>query len=143
MSDKTGSNAIRIPIYQPDLSGKEREYVMECLETNWISSKGCFVDEFERQFAAYVGVAHAVTVCNGTIALHLALLALGIGPGDEVIVPTLTYIASVNAIVYTGATPVFVNSDLKTWQVDPNDVRQKADIEKTRSHGGALVWTSL
>jgi perosamine synthetase len=116
---------IKIPVYQPSLSGNEKRYVTECLDSNWISSKGKFIAEFERQFAAYTDIRHAATVCNGTVALHLALVALGIGPGDEVIVPTLTYIASVNAITYTGATPVFVDSLASTWQMDPADVARK------------------
>ena len=115
----------KIPVYQPSLSGNEKKYVNECLDSTWISSKGKFVNEFESCFATYTEVKHATSVCNGTVALHLALVALGIGPGDEVIVPTLTYIASVNAIAYTGATPVFVDSLPDTWQMDPEDVRQK------------------
>jgi perosamine synthetase len=115
---------IRIPIYQPDLSGNEKKYVNECLDSSWISSRGRFVNEFEVQFARMIGVNHTATVSNGTVALHLALLALGIGPGDEVIVPTLTYVASANAISYTGATPVFVDSLRDTWQIDPDDVRR-------------------
>lgn len=111
-----------IPIYQPDLSGNEKKYVNECLDTSWISSRGRFVSEFEAQFAERIGIGHAASVCNGTVALHLALLALGIGPGDEVIVPTLTYIASANAVSHTGATPVFVDSLRDTWQIDPQDV---------------------
>lgn len=115
----------RIPLYQPDLTGNERKYVLECLDSTWISSKGEFIERFEAQFAQYVGVSHAAGVCNGTVGLHLALVALGVGPGDEVIVPTLTYVASVNAIVYTGATPVFVDSLPDTWQMDPADVARK------------------
>lgn len=114
----------KIPIYQPDLGGNEKKYVNECLDTSWISSRGRFVTEFESRFATRIGVEHAVTVSNGTVALHLALMALGIGPGDEVIVPTLTYIASANSIAYTGATPVFVDSRRDTWQIDPEDVRR-------------------
>jgi perosamine synthetase len=114
-----------IPIYQPSLSGNEKKYVNECLDSTWISSKGRFIGEFESKFGTYSGVRYATTVSNGTVALHLALVALGIGPGDEVIVPTLTYIASVNAIAYTGATPVFVDSAADTWQIDPDDVRRK------------------
>ena len=83
----------KIPIYQPSLDGNEKKYVNECLDSNWISSKGRFIPEFEHKFAEYTGVKHAASVCNGTVALHLALVALGIGPGDEVIVPTLTYIS--------------------------------------------------
>lgn len=116
---------IKIPVYQPSLNGNERKYVNECLDSSWISSKGKFVSLFEQSFAEYTGVKYAATVSNGTVALHLALIALGIGPGDEVIVPTLTYIASVNAIAYTGATPVFVDSCENTWQIDPEDVKRK------------------
>ena len=114
-----------IPIYRPSISGNEKKYVNECLDSTWISSKGRFIADFEKEFASYTGVRYASSVCNGTVALHLALVALGIGPGDEVIVPTLTYIASVNAISYTGATPVFVDSDPHTWQLDPEDVLRK------------------
>jgi perosamine synthetase len=116
---------IRYPVYRPLLDGNEKKYVTECLDSTWISSKGRFIPEFERRFADYIGIGHAASVCNGTMALHAALLALGIGPGDEVIVPTLTYIASVNAISYTGATPVYVDSLPDTWQMDPADVERK------------------
>lgn len=116
---------LTIPIYQPSLLGNEKKYVNECLDSTWISSKGRFIAEFEGAFSAYTGMRYAATVSNGTAALHLALLALGIGPGDEVIVPTLTYIASVNAITYTGATPVFVDALMDTWQMDPADVRRR------------------
>lgn len=114
----------QIPIYRPDLNGNEKKYVTECLDTSWISSRGLFVNEFEARFAARINVEHAASVCNGTAALHVALMALGIGPGDEVIVPTLTYIAAVNAIAYTGATPVFADSLPSTWQIDPEDIRR-------------------
>jgi perosamine synthetase len=117
-------NKYSIPIYRPDLSGNEKKYVNECLDSSWISSKGQFVEEFESAFARRIGVSHAASVCNGTVALHLALMALGIGPGDEVIVPTLTYIASANSVTHTGATPVFVDSLPDTWQIDPDDIRR-------------------
>ena len=115
----------KIPIYQPDLGGKEKEYVIDCLDSTWISSKGKYISLFEEAFSKYVGIKHSASVCNGTVAIHLALLALGIGPGDEVIVPTLTYIASVNAISYVGAIPVFCDSLASTWQMDPVDVSRK------------------
>lgn len=114
-----------IPVYKPQLRGNEKKYVLECLDTTWISSRGDFVNRFESEFARFIGAQHAVTVCNGTVAIHLALLALGIGPGDEVIVPSLTYIASVNTIMQAGATPVYVDSLESSWQIDPDDVRRK------------------
>jgi len=116
---------IKIPVYQPYLNGNEKKYINECVDTTWISSKGKFVQEFERHFAEYTGSKYATTVCNGTVALHLALLALDIQPNDEIIVPTFTYIASVNAITYMGAKPVFVDSDLKTWQACAADIEKK------------------
>ena len=115
----------KIPIYQPTLDGNEKKYVMECLDSTWISSKGDFISKFENEFRDYIGVEHANTVSNGTVALHLALVTLGIGPGDEVIVPSFTYIASVSTIVLTGATPVFVDSLPTSWQMDPEDVLRK------------------
>jgi perosamine synthetase len=117
-------NPIRIPVYRPDLTGNERRYVEACLESSWISSKGEFIQRFEDGFAQRLDAPYATSVCNGTLALHLAMLALGIGPGDEVIVPTLTYIASANAVSYTGATPVFADSDRSTWQIDPAHVER-------------------
>ncbi|WP_372763565.1 DegT/DnrJ/EryC1/StrS family aminotransferase [Litorivivens sp.] len=107
-----------IPVYSPLLMGNEKKYVNECLDSAWISSKGEFISRFEQKFAEDVGVRAATSVANGTFALHLALYTLGIGPGDEVIVPTLTYIASANAIAYVGATPVFVDSVADTWNLD-------------------------
>ena len=114
-----------IPIYQPLFAGHEKEYVNQCLDSTWVSSRGEFVARFEAGFADYIGVGGATTVCNGTVAIHLALAALGIGPGDEVIVPTLTYVASVNTIAHAGATPVFVDALPLSWQMDPEDVRRK------------------
>jgi len=114
-----------IPVYQPDLSGNEKKYVNDCLDSSWISSKGSYINKFETEFAKYCGIPHAATVSNGTVAIHLALLALGIQEGDEVIVPTFTYVASVNAIMMCNATPVFVDSLESSWQLDPADVRRK------------------
>jgi len=115
----------KFPIYQPDLSGNERAYLNACMDSSWISSKGSFIEKFENNFANFTGIRYAVSVNNGTAALHIALLALGVGPGDEVIVPSLTYIASVNAITYVGAKPVFVDSLPDTWQMDPDDINRK------------------
>ena len=115
---------IRIPVYRPELCGNEMAYVQRCLESSWISSRGEFIDRFESDFARFTGASHAATVANGTVALHLALLGVGLGPADEVIVPSLTYVAAVNAIRYVGATPVFSDVDARTWQIDPGHVER-------------------
>ncbi len=106
----------------PDLSGAEEKYVLECLRTNWISSRGRFIGDFEARVAASTKRKHAVATCNGTVALHLALMGLGVHEGDEVIVPSLTYIATANAVAYCGATPVFADSDPETWCMSPQSV---------------------
>lgn len=108
-----------IPVYRPDLSGNERRYVLDCLDTTWISSLGAYIGRFEAALAETTRARHAIAVCNGTVALHLALHCLGIGPGDEVIVPSFTYIASVNTIAQTGATPVFAEVREADWLLDP------------------------
>lgn len=114
-----------LPVMVPSLVGREVEYLMDCLATGWISSQGRYVTRFEDSFRDYHGVDHALCVCNGTAALHLALLALGIGPGDEVIVPDLTFAASANAVLHCGATPVLVDVRRDTWTMDPDDVARK------------------
>lgn len=122
----------KYPVYEPSMNGNEKKYVNECLDTNWISSKGHFVSDFENKFAQYIGTDYAATVSNGTVAIHLAIIALGIGEGDEVIVPTFTYIASANPIAQAGATPVFVDSLEDTWQMNPYDIRAKI-TDKTKA----------
>ena len=107
------------------MSGREREYVLSCMESSWISSLGQYIERFEGAVTERTGAAHAIAVCNGTVALHLAFHSLDIGPGDEVIVPTFTYIASVNTIAQTGATPVFVECRTSDWLIDPEDVARK------------------
>jgi perosamine synthetase len=107
-----------LPVCEPVLAGNEVAYVREAVESGWISSSGRFVDEFEQAFAEYLGVKHAIGVINGTAALHLALVGLGIGPGDEVVVPSFTMAATGFAVAYTGATPVFVDVDRQTWNMD-------------------------
>ncbi len=114
-----------IPIASPDLSGKESQYVMECLDSTWISSVGHFITDFEAAFSKVAGTRHVIATNNGTTALHLALVAIGIGPGDEVIVPALTYIATANAVRYCGATPVFADVEPDTMNLDPADVEHR------------------
>ena len=119
------ASAARIPVAAPVLDGREKEYVLECLSTSWISSNGRFIVEFEKAFADFCGVEHAIATNNGTTALHLALVSLGLKPGDEVIVPTLTYIASANAVRYCGAIPVFVDNHVPTFNMDPDAIQAK------------------
>ena len=114
-----------IPVASPSLIGNERAYVLDCLESSRISSVGEYVERFESEFAAFCGVRHAVACCNGTAALHLSLLAFDVRAGDEVIVPTLTFVATANAVTYCGATPVFVDSEPSTWCLDPAEVEAK------------------
>lgn len=116
---------MKIPVYTPDLSGNELPYAEAALRSGWISSIGEYVERFESALAEETGCTNAIAVANGTVALHLALHCLDVGPGDEVIVPTFTYIASVNAIAQTGARPVFVDSKPDDWLLDPADVERK------------------
>lgn len=115
----------RISVAEPKLAGNERKYVLDCLDTNWISSNGKYIGAFEEAFASFCGVKHAVAANNGTTALHLALVALGLEPGDEVIIPTVTYIATANAVRYCGATPVLVDVCADTMNIDPKVIEAK------------------
>lgn len=114
----------RIPVYEPDLSGREREYVLDCMDTGWISGIGKYVGQFETAFSAFCDVSYGVATCNGTVAIDLALATLDIGPGDEVITANLTFAATANAIRHVGATPVFVDSEPETWNMDPNRIEE-------------------
>jgi len=122
----------RIPIAEPDLSGNEEKYVIECIRTGWVSSKGKFVDQFEEKFASYVDTRYAIAVSSGTAALHLALVALDIQPGDEIIMPTFTMIACANVAKYLGAKPVLVDSEISTWNIDPDRIEEKI-TDKTKA----------
>lgn len=122
----------RISIANPVFNGNEKKYLMECIDTGWVSANGRFVAEFEKEFAQFCGTKYALTCSNGTVTLHLILTALGIGPGDEVIMPTLTYIATANAVRYCGATPVFVDSEEDTFNMDPEKLEEKI-TENTRA----------
>jgi perosamine synthetase len=127
-----------VPLAVPFLEGREWEYVKEALDTNWVSSVGPFVDRFERETAELVGAKHAIAVSSGTAALHLALLLVGVGAGDEVLMPALSFIAPANAVAYTGARPVFVDVEPEYWQLDVE--RLAAFLEHDCSvEGGRLV----
>lgn len=136
LSPQTPQNKLElvpfIPVAETNLSGREKEYVLDCLETGWISSNGTYVTRFEREFERFVGSPHAVSICNGTCALHVALLALDIKAGDEVIIPSFTYIATANAVRYTGAIPVFVDCEKETWNMDVRKL-EAAITSKTKA----------
>lgn len=116
-----------IPLSIPFLNGNEWEYIKECLDTNWVSSVGKYVEKFEDDMANYIGSDYAVATVNGTAALHMALKVLGVETGDKVLVPTLTFIASVNPIRYCNADPVFVDSEKETYNMDPEKLEEKIE----------------
>src|ERR1041384_62037 len=126
----------QVSVSAPMLVGNEKAYVLDCLESSWISSSGEYVERFESSFADFCEARYAISCCNGTVALHLALVALGVGPGDEVIVPTLTFIATANAVTYCGAKPVFVDVDPDSWTIDPSRIQEKIT---SRTRGIILV----
>lgn len=111
--------ALPAPLHAPEFRGREWDYLKDCLDTGWVSSVGAYVDRIERDLETFTGVAHAVAVSNGTAALDVCFRLAGVGPGDEVLVPTLTFVATANAITYRGATPHFVDSEDRTLGVDP------------------------
>lgn len=114
-----------IPVNEPLLDGNEKRYVLECIETGWISSEGPFVTAFEEKFARRVGRKHGIALCNGTAALDAAIEAVGIGPGDEVILPAFTIISCIAQIVRNGARPVLIDSDPHTWNMDVRQIEAK------------------
>ncbi len=122
----------RLPVMEPTLGGNELKYVSDCITSNWISSQGSYVRAFENEFANYSGSKCALTTTSGTTALHLALVALGIGAGDEVIVPDLTFGASANVVLHTGAKPVFVDVHPGHWTLDP-DLLKAALTPRTKA----------
>jgi perosamine synthetase len=117
-----GESCIMIPVCEPFLTGRELEYVADCLKSNWISSQGKYIQQFEQSFARYCGCQYGISTTNGTTALHLALAALGIGAGDEVIIPTFTMIATAFAVAYTGARPVLVDAEPESWNMDTSQI---------------------
>lgn len=115
----------KITMASPVFNGNEQKYLNECIETGWISANGRFVTDFEKKFAEFCGTKYAISCSNGTVSLHTCLLGLGIDPGDEVIMPALTYIATANCVTYCGAKPVFVDSDPKTFNIDTSKIEEK------------------
>jgi len=114
-----------IPVANPDIGAEEEEAVLEAVRSGWISSQSPYVEQFEREFATWLGVKHAIAVSNGTAALHLALLALGIGSGDEVLVPDLTFASPANMVILTGARPAFIDVTREYWCIDPTDIKRR------------------
>lgn len=121
-----------IPVNEPLLNGNEKKYLAECIDTGWISSEGPFVTQFEQQFAARMGRKYGVAVCNGSVAIDAAILALGLGHGHEVIMPTFTIISCAAAVIRAGATPVLVDADRDTWNMDVSQIEAKI-TPKTRA----------
>ncbi len=114
-----------IPVNEPLLDGNEKKYLSECIDSGWISSEGPFIKQFEEKFSSQVGCKHGIAVSNGTAALDAAIEALGVGPGDEVIMPTFTIISCIGQIVRSGAKPVLVDSDPITWNMDASQIEAK------------------
>lgn len=121
-----------IPVCEPVFLGNEKKYVMDCLDTGWISSLGKYVGLFEEKFTGYVGTEHGVACCSGTAGLHTALSVLGVGAGDEVIIPNFTIIVSANVVMRTGAKPVLVDVEPDTWCIDPARI-ERAISPKTKA----------
>ena len=127
-----------IPLSVPEIHGNEWKYIKDCLDTNWVSSVGSYVDRFEQMLAEYIGAKNAIATVNGTSAIHIALLVAGVRPDDEVLVSSLTFIAPANAIRYVGAWPVFMDAEPSYWQMDPAKVIAFLDGE-CRWTDGCLV----
>lgn len=134
VSSVLGSAAGTIPLHEPEFAGNEWTYVKECIDTGWVSSVGAYVDRIERDLAAYTGARYAVATANGTAALHICALLAGVRPGDEVLIPTLTFVATANAISYAGAIPHLVDSEERTLGVDAERLeRHLGDIAELRN----------
>ena len=115
----------KIHLDTPNIGMPEKKYLNRAIDSGYVSTIGPFVPEFETRFAKYLGVKDAVSTQSGTAAIHMALHELGVGRGDEVIVPALTFVATVNPIVYVGAKPIFVDVDIKTWTISPEEITKK------------------
>ena len=127
-----------IALHEPSFKGREWEYVKECLDTKWVSSAGRFVELFEQRLQDCTGAQSAVAVCNGTAALHLSLVLIGIEPGDEVLVPALTFVATANAVAQCGAVPHLVDSDERSLGIDPVKLANHLRLCAERSASGCM-----
>lgn len=125
-------NDIHVPVASPSLNGNELKYLTDAFLSTWISSTGKYIGIFEENFAKFCDCKYGIATSNGTTALHLALISLGIGIGDEVIVPDLTFAATINSVIYTGATPVIVDIEKDSWCIDPFEI-EKAITSKTKA----------
>lgn len=135
---------MQIPLCEPYLRGNEWNYIKDCLDTNWVSSVGKYVEKFENMLSSYLGVNYGVAVVNGTAAIHTALMVLGVGPGDKVLVSSMTFIASVNPIAYCGAEPVFLDSAVDTFNLDPVKAVDKIErMVKAGDKPKALIAVSI
>lgn len=141
-----GTPTATIPLHEPEFGGQEWAYVKECIDTGWVSSVGAYVDRFERDLCTVTGAAHAVATANGTAALHVCLLLAGVQPGDEVLMPALTFIATANAASYAGAVPHFVDSEQTSLGVDAvaleaylRDVAERREGQAYNRRTGARI----
>jgi len=144
-TDRYRASVPRLFLSPPDVGPRERELLLDAFDSNWIAPLGPHVDAFEHEFAEFVGLASAAALSSGTAALHLALVLMGVGLGDDVLVPSLTFAASANAVTYVGARPVFVDSDRATWNLDPELVEEElaARARAGRAQPAALLGVDL
>ena len=141
---KSNSTLKRIFLSPPHLGGEEMYFIREAFDSNYVAPLGPMVDAFEHEFSEKVGIAHALAVASGTAAMHLALRVLGVGPRDEVIASTLTFIGGVTPVVFQGATPIFIDSDRISWNMDPDLLAEELESYKRRGKlPKAVVPTDL
>lgn len=138
LRELTGGGSAFVSLHEPEFAGAEWELVKDCLDSGWVSSVGKYVDRFEAEIAARCGAKHGVAVVNGTAALHVSMIVIGVQPGDEVIVPALTFVATANAVAHTGAVPHFVDSAMNTLGIDPVALRSHLARIAERSGRGTV-----
>ncbi|MDH5750118.1 MAG: aminotransferase class I/II-fold pyridoxal phosphate-dependent enzyme, partial [Rhodospirillales bacterium] len=126
------------PLHAPEISGNEWQYVKECLDTEWVSTAGAYVGRFEDMLTEFTGAGHAIATVNGTAALHACLLLAGVKPGDEVIVPALTFVATANAVFYAGAVPHFADAEEATLGLDPAKLDAHLETIAKTTPGGLI-----